>query len=133
MVLSATRRAGLPTAIAGLLTALVLGLWVRRRSGTRAGLLAGLILGFSFLFVFTGMTFAADAFLTLAILVASIVLDRACRREDGSDALWGALSGAARRVQWGFIKMKNESTRFGIHREKKSYFSLPANPPNLLL
>jgi 4-amino-4-deoxy-L-arabinose transferase-like glycosyltransferase len=92
----------LPTAIAGLLTALLLGLWVRRRSGARAGLLAGLILAFSFLFVFTGMTFAADAFLTLAVLVASVLLDEACRREDGSDAAWGALSGAALAVAFGF-------------------------------
>ena len=91
----------LPTAIAGLATAVVLGLWVRRRAGNRAGLLAGLILTFSPLFVFTGMTFAADAFLTLAILVAAIVLDRACRREAGSDATWGALSGAALALAFG--------------------------------
>ena len=91
----------LPTAIAGLVTALVLGLWVRRRAGTRAGLLAGLILAFSFLFVFTGMTYAADAFLTLAILAASILLDQACRRRDGSDAAWGALCGAALALSFG--------------------------------
>ena len=91
----------LPTAIAGLATALVLGLWVRRRSGTRAGLLAGLILAFSFLFVFTGMTYAADAFLTLAIVGASILLDQACRRADGSDAAWGALSGAVLALSFG--------------------------------
>ncbi len=92
----------LPTAIAGLSTALLLGLWVRRRAGARAGMLAGLVLAFSFLFVFTGMTFAADAFLTLAILVASIVLDQACRREDGRDAVWGALCGAALALGFGF-------------------------------
>jgi len=91
----------LPTAIAGLATALLLGLWIRRRSGTRAGLLAGLILAFSFLFVFTGMTFAADAFLTLSILVASVVLERASRRDDGSDAGWGAAAGAALAVGFG--------------------------------
>ena len=91
----------LPTAIAGLATALLLGLWVRRRAGTRAGLLAGLILAFSFLFVFTGMTYAADAFLTLAIVAASIILDQACRRADGSDAGWGALSGAALALSFG--------------------------------
>ena len=45
----------LPTAIAGLATALLLGLWVRRRSGTRAGLLAGLILSFSFLLAIAGV------------------------------------------------------------------------------
>ncbi|HEY1435101.1 MAG TPA: glycosyltransferase family 39 protein [Thermoanaerobaculia bacterium] len=92
----------LPTAIAGLMTALVLGLWIRRRGGDRAGLLAGLILAFSFLFVFTGMTFAADAFLTFALVAASIVLDQACRREDGSDAFWGALSGLALAAGFGF-------------------------------
>ncbi len=91
----------LPAAVAGLVTALLLGLWVRRRAGERAGVLAGLILAFSFLFVFTGMTFVADAFLTLAILAASIVLDRACR-EEGSDAGWGALSGAALALGFGF-------------------------------
>jgi 4-amino-4-deoxy-L-arabinose transferase-like glycosyltransferase len=92
----------LPTAIAGLLTATLLGLWIRRRAGPRAGLLAGLILSFSFLFVFTGMTFAADAFLTLAILAASIVLDQACRREEGSDAFWGAAAGTALALGFGF-------------------------------
>ncbi|MGE5415094.1 MAG: ArnT family glycosyltransferase, partial [Syntrophomonadaceae bacterium] len=84
----------MPAALAGLATCLLLGLWVGRRSGRRAGVLAALILSFSFLFVFTGMTFVADAFLTLAILAASIVLDRACR-EEGSDLGWGAASGAA--------------------------------------
>lgn len=83
----------LPAALAGLATCLLLGLWVGRRSGERAGALAALILAFSFLFVFTGMTFVADAFLTLAILAAAIVLDRACR-EEGSDLAWGAASGA---------------------------------------
>jgi len=92
----------LPTAIAGLLTALLVGIWVRRRAGARAGLLAGLVLAFSFLFVFTGMTFAADAFLTLAILAASILIDRACRLEGGSDAAWGAVSGAALAIGFGF-------------------------------
>ena len=84
----------LPAALAGLATCLLLGLWVGRRSGKRAGVLAGLILAFSFLFVFTGMTFVADAFLTLSILAAAIVLDRATR-EEGSDLAWGAASGAA--------------------------------------
>ena len=91
----------LPIALAGLATALLLGLWVRRRAGVRAGLLAALILAFSFLFVFTGMTFVADAFLTLALLVASIVLDRATRAE-GSDVAWGAASGAALALAFGF-------------------------------
>jgi len=84
----------LPAALAGLATCLLLGVWVGRRSGERAGVLAALALAFSFLFVFTGMTFVADAFLTLAILLAAIVLDRACR-DEGSDLAWGAASGAA--------------------------------------
>ncbi|HTR04724.1 MAG TPA: glycosyltransferase family 39 protein, partial [Thermoanaerobaculia bacterium] len=91
----------LPIALAGLATALLLGLWVRRRAGVRAGLLAAMILAFSFLFVFTGMTFVADAFLTLAILLAAIVLDRASRAE-GSDLAWGAGSGAALALAFGF-------------------------------
>ncbi|HYX19487.1 MAG TPA: glycosyltransferase family 39 protein, partial [Thermoanaerobaculia bacterium] len=84
----------LPIALAGLATCLLLGLWVGRRSGERAGVLASLALAFSFLFVFTGMTFVADAFLTLSILAAAIVLDGACRVE-GSDLAWGVASGAA--------------------------------------
>ena len=90
----------LPTALAGLATAALLFFWIRRRSGSRAGILAALVLAFSFLYVFTGMTFAADAFLTLSILAASIVLDRACRG-DGSDAGWGALSGLCLAVAFG--------------------------------
>ena len=84
----------LPAALAGLATCLLLGVWVGRRSGERAGFLAALILAFSFLFVFTGMTFVADAFLTLSILAAAIVLDGACR-EEGSDFAWGAAAGTA--------------------------------------
>ncbi|MGH9400096.1 MAG: ArnT family glycosyltransferase [Thermoanaerobaculia bacterium] len=87
--------ARLPSAIAGLATVLILGLWVRRRSGGRCGLLAALILMFSFEFVFLGMTFAGDAFLTLGVLVAVLALERASVREDGSDAAWGALCGSA--------------------------------------
>ena len=91
----------LPTALAGLATALLLGLWIRRRAGSFAGFLAGILLLFSFLYVFIGMTFAADAFLTFALLAASILLDQATR-SDGSDALWGGLSGAALAVAFGF-------------------------------
>lgn len=91
----------LPTALAGLATALLLGLWIRRRAGSFAGFLAAILLLFSFLYVFIGMTFAADAFLTLALLAASILVDRATRA-DGSDALWGAASGAALAIAFGF-------------------------------
>jgi 4-amino-4-deoxy-L-arabinose transferase-like glycosyltransferase len=91
----------LPTALAGLATALLIGLWIRRRAGSFAGFLAAIVLLFSFLYVFIGMTFAADAFLTLALLGASILLDGASRAE-GSDALWGAASGAALAIAFGF-------------------------------
>jgi 4-amino-4-deoxy-L-arabinose transferase-like glycosyltransferase len=91
----------LPTALAGLATALLMGLWIRRRAGGFAGFLAAIVLLFSFLYVFVGMTFAADAFLTLALLGASILLDGATRTE-GSDALWGAASGAALAIAFGF-------------------------------
>ena len=89
------------TALAGLATALLLGLWIRRRAGSFAGVLAGILLLFSFLYVFIGMTFAADAFLTFALLAASILLDRATRAA-GSDALQGAVSGAALAIAFGF-------------------------------
>jgi 4-amino-4-deoxy-L-arabinose transferase-like glycosyltransferase len=87
--------ARLPSAVAGLATILIVGLWVRRRSGDTAGALAALILMFSFEFVFVAMTFAADAFLTLAVVVAILALDAAARRPDGSAVAWGARCGAA--------------------------------------
>jgi 4-amino-4-deoxy-L-arabinose transferase-like glycosyltransferase len=87
--------ARLPSALAGLATVLIVGLWVRRRSGDTAGALAALILMFSFEFVFVAMTFAADAFLTLAVAIAILVLDAAARRPDGSAPSWGARCGAA--------------------------------------
>ena len=87
--------ARLPSAIAGLATILIVGFWVRRRSGDTAGALAALILMFSFEFVFVAMTFAADAFLTLAVVIAILALDAAARRPDGSCAVWGTRCGAA--------------------------------------
>jgi 4-amino-4-deoxy-L-arabinose transferase-like glycosyltransferase len=87
--------ARLPSAVAGLATVLIVGWWVRRRSGDTAGALAALILMFSFEFVFVAMTFAADAFLTLAVVVAIFALDAAARRPDGSPLAWGARCGAA--------------------------------------
>ena len=85
----------LPAALAGLATAAFLGFWVRRRSGLRAGLLAGLLLALFPLFLTVSLTFAADAFLTLAIASAAFAVDGAARRRDGSDARWGVLCGAA--------------------------------------
>jgi 4-amino-4-deoxy-L-arabinose transferase-like glycosyltransferase len=85
----------LPAALAGLATVLAVGLWVRKRSGNRSGLLAALVLMFSFAFVFLGMTYVADALLALAVLLAALVIEQATRREAGSDAAWGASCGAA--------------------------------------
>ncbi|HEY3203886.1 MAG TPA: glycosyltransferase family 39 protein [Thermoanaerobaculia bacterium] len=85
----------LPSSLASLATILLVGWWTRGRSGERAGSLAGLILMFSFQFLIFTMTYAADAFLTLAVLIAVVTLDRALRREEGSDAGWGAGCGAA--------------------------------------
>lgn len=87
--------AKLPGALAGLATALLLASWVARRSGARAGVLAGLILVFSFQFSMVSLTFAADAFLTLAVTLAVLVCDTACRRANGPDALLGVGAGAA--------------------------------------
>ena len=85
----------LPAALAGLATAAILGYWVYRRSGVRAGLLAGLILSLFPLFLTVSLTFAADAFLTLALVIATFALDGAARRRDGTDLRWGVLCGAA--------------------------------------
>jgi 4-amino-4-deoxy-L-arabinose transferase-like glycosyltransferase len=87
--------AKLPSALAGLCTALVIGAWVARRAGRRSGVLAALVLAFSFQFCVVSLTFAADVFLTLAVTLSILALDAACRREDGSDALRGILAGAA--------------------------------------
>src|SRR5262245_21152810 len=87
--------ARLPSALAALATVLLVGRWVRRRSGERAGWLAALILMFSFSFLQLSVTYAADTFLTFALTLAVIVLDDAARREDGSDAVRGLASGAA--------------------------------------
>ena len=87
--------AKLPGALAGLATALLLASWVARRSGARAGVLAGLILVFSFQFSMVSLTFSADAFLTLAVTLAVLACDTACRRANGPDALLGIGAGAA--------------------------------------
>jgi 4-amino-4-deoxy-L-arabinose transferase-like glycosyltransferase len=87
--------ARLPGALAGLATALLVGWWVSRRKGRRAGILAAFALAFSFQFAMTSLTFAADIGLTLAVTMAILALDAACRRTDGSDAARGILAGAA--------------------------------------
>ncbi len=94
--------ARLPSAIAALATVLLVGRWVKRRSGDRAGWLAALILMFSFSFLQLSVTFAADTFLTFALTLAVIVLDDAARREDGSDAVRGLTAGAALALAFGF-------------------------------
>ena len=85
----------LPSALASLATVLLVGRYVRRRSGTPVGLLAAVVLLFLFAFVNFTLQFAADAFLALAVTVAVLALDAACRRMDGSDLGWGARAGAA--------------------------------------
>src|SRR5262245_5190312 len=94
--------ARLPSALAALATVLLVGLWVKRRSGERAGWLAALILMFSFSFLQLSVTFAADAFLTFALTLAVIVLDEAPRRENGSDAVHGIGAGAALALAFAF-------------------------------
>jgi 4-amino-4-deoxy-L-arabinose transferase-like glycosyltransferase len=94
--------ARLPSALAGLATILIVGKWAMRRSGPFAGWLSALILMFSFEFVFVAMTFAADAFLTLAVVVAILVLDAAARRQDGRPASWGAACGTSLALAFGF-------------------------------
>ncbi len=94
--------ARLPGVVAALATIAVIGLWVRRRSGWRAALLAACCLTFSFKFVAFSRQFAADAFLTLAVALAVIALDHAVRREDASDLRAGALAGGALALAFGF-------------------------------
>lgn len=86
--------AKLPGVFAGLATALLVTAWTRRRSGPGAGMLAGLILLFSFQFWTVSSTFAADAFLVLALTLAVGALDRALRDPELSDAGSGLFAGA---------------------------------------
>ena len=87
--------ARLPAALACLATIWIVGVQTRRRAGNRAGILAALILMFSFALFFTAVVYAADALLMLAVTVAVFTLDAACRQAKGSRALWGVGSGAA--------------------------------------
>lgn len=84
----------LPAVLASLATVLLLGLWVRRRSGPRAGLFSALVLMFTLQFSVFSRTFAADAFLALGVALAVAALDDACRRE-GHDAVRALAAGAA--------------------------------------
>src|SRR5262245_65997970 len=45
---------------------------------------------------------AADVFLTFAVTLSIFALDALARRRDGSDAIWGALSGGALALSFGF-------------------------------
>ncbi|HKA36978.1 MAG TPA: glycosyltransferase family 39 protein, partial [Thermoanaerobaculia bacterium] len=90
----------LPSVLAAFAAIALTGLWVRRRSGTEAGVLAALVLTFTLQFSVYARTFAADSFLTLAVILAAIALDEACRRE-GPDARLGILAGAALALAFG--------------------------------
>ncbi len=87
--------ARLPAALASLATVLMVGLAARRRAGDRAGVLAAIILVFSFGLYFSALVYAADAFLMLAVTIATLALDAACRETPETDAFLGATVGAA--------------------------------------
>lgn len=91
----------LPAVAASLATVVLVGVWVSRRSGRQAGLAAALVLMFTLQFAVYARTFAADAFLTLATVLAAAALDDACRRE-GSDSRRGLVAGAALALAFGF-------------------------------
>ena len=95
-VLGVSLAAGrLPGVLASLATVLAASLWVRRRRGERAAWIAAVALLFIYGFWTFSRYFAADALFTLAITLAVIGLDAACRRPSGSDGVRGALAGAA--------------------------------------
>ncbi|HYB53627.1 MAG TPA: glycosyltransferase family 39 protein, partial [Thermoanaerobaculia bacterium] len=87
--------ARLPAALVSLTTVLVVGLWVRRRRGNRAAAISALLLLYMHSFWTSTRFSAADALLALTVTLSVMALDAACRRHDGRDVLWGALSGAA--------------------------------------
>jgi 4-amino-4-deoxy-L-arabinose transferase-like glycosyltransferase len=87
--------ARLPAALISLGTILAVALWVGRRRGNRAGLLAALVLTFTYSFWTFTRYFAADALFALTVTLAVIALDAATRSERGSDFGWGALAGGA--------------------------------------
>src|SRR5262249_56422910 len=91
-----------PGGIASLATILAVSLWVRRGRGDRAAALAALVLMFTYMY-WTYMRYsAADVFLTFAVTLSIFALDALARRRDGSDAIWGALSGGALALSFGF-------------------------------
>jgi 4-amino-4-deoxy-L-arabinose transferase-like glycosyltransferase len=94
--------ARLPGVLAALATVAAIAFWVRRRSGDLAAAIAGVALLYSFKFAAFARQFAADAFLTLAVVLAVIALDRAARDERVSDGRIGALAGAALALAFGF-------------------------------
>ncbi len=85
----------LPGALAALLTALVVGLWVRRRSGDVAGSVAALVLLFSFKFAAFARTAPADTLLTLFVALSVILMDRCARNVGARDLGCGLASGLA--------------------------------------
>ena len=94
--------ARLPGALAALATVAVVALWVRRRSGDLAAAIAAAALLYSFKFAAFARQFAADAFLTLAVALAVVTLDRAARDARVPDGRIGTLAGAALALAFGF-------------------------------
>jgi len=87
--------ARLPAALISLGSMLAIALWVRRRRGNRAALLAALVLMFTYGFWTFTLYFAADALFALTVTLAVIALDAAARRDSGSDLRRGALAGGS--------------------------------------
>ncbi len=93
--------ARLPGAVAAVLTALMLGVWVRRRSGDLAGAIAAMVLLFTFKFGAFARTSPADTLLAFFVTVSVIALDW-CARDEGANNLWcGAVAGVALAFSFG--------------------------------
>ncbi|MCA1582273.1 MAG: glycosyltransferase family 39 protein [Acidobacteria bacterium] len=91
----------IPGALAALLTAAILGLWVRRRSGDAAGAITALVLLFSFKFATFARTSPADTLLTLFVTSSVILLDRCARSDTANDVGSGLAAGFALALSFG--------------------------------
>ena len=92
----------LPSAIVALATILAVLLWVRRRRGARAGVIAALVLTYTYSFWTYVRYSAADVFLTFAVTLAVFAGDALCRRSDGSDWRLALAAGGALALAFGF-------------------------------